>query len=276
LGMTFDFKVRGKCKVTMDGYIDECLEEMKVFSGVSDTPAVGELFDIDVSSKLLGKDERELFHSIVAKWQYLGKRVRPDILVTVSFLVKRVLTPTQQDWRKLMKLIRYIRHTRELDLTLEFDKNVNVIAYIDVSYGVHANKRLHTGSTISLGKGSAYAKSTAQKINTKSSTEAELVSLSDSTGQVIWTRHFLEAQEYKMDAAKVWQDNMSTIAMIKNGKPTSDATRHIDIRYFWIRVSTGDLKVDYMSTLSVVADILTKPITDVALFGKLRYMVLNN
>jgi hypothetical protein len=207
----------------------------------------------------------------------MGTYVHTHTTVAVSFLVKRVLIPTQQDWKKLTKLVRYIRHTRELGLTLEFNKNVIVIAYVDASYGVYADKRSHTGSTINLGKGSAYAKSTAQKINTKSSTEAELVALSDSSGQVIRTRHFLQAQGYDTGPTQLWQDNMSTISMIKNGKPTADATRHIDIRYFWItdRVSRGDLKVDYMSTLSMIADILTKPITNVELFVSLHQLLLN-
>jgi hypothetical protein len=175
----------------------------------------------------------------VAKWQYLGKRVRPDILVAVSFLVKRVLSPTHQDWKKLIKLIRYIRHTRELGLTLEFSKGVSVIVYVDASYGVHVDKRSHTGSTISLGKGSAYAKSGSQKINTKSSTEAGLVALSDSGGQVIWTKNFLEEQGYNYRPWWCWQDNMSTIAMVKNGRAMADATRHTDIRYFWLRERHG-------------------------------------
>jgi hypothetical protein len=278
LGMTFDFAVKDKCKVTMEGYIQDCLKEMSHMDGESDTPATGALFEVDETSSLLGPVEQELYHSYVAKWQYLGKRVRPDILVAVSFLVKRVLAPTTQDWRKLAKLVKYIRKTNELGLTLEFEKNVNVIAYIDASYGVHADKRSHTGSTVSLGKGSAYAKSSAQKINTKSSTEAELVALSDSTGMVIWTRHFLEGQGYDMKPAQIWEDNASTIAMVKNGKPTADATRHIDIRFFWLtdRAKRGDIKIDHMPTLSMIADILTKPITDVALFEKLRYMLLNN
>ena len=38
----------------------------------------------------------------------------------------------------------------------------------------------HRRSVIGLGGGPVYAKSSSQKINTKSSTEAELVALSDS------------------------------------------------------------------------------------------------
>ena len=49
---------------------------------------------------------------------------------------------------------------------------------------------------------------TGQKLNRKSSTEAELVALNDSTSQIVWTRNFLEEQGYKMEPATVYQDNI--------------------------------------------------------------------
>jgi hypothetical protein len=277
LGMTFDYTEGGKCKVTMDGYVTDCLKDCEDIPGEEEVPASANLFDIDEASIKLDTADKERYHSIVAKCLYLGKRVRPDILVAVSFLSKRVQNSTKQDWKKMTKLVKYIRHTKELGLTLEFDKNVNVVAYVDASYGVHADRRSHTGSTISLGKGSAYAKSSSQKINTKSSTEAELIGLSDSASQVIWSRNFLAAQGYEMGPAKIWQDNMSTIAMIKNGRPNSDRTRHIDIRYFWLtdRVAIGEIVIDYKPTADMIADILTKPITDATVFTRLRQLLLN-
>jgi hypothetical protein len=43
----------------------------------------------------------------------------------------------------------------------------------------------HTGAIMSLGKGAVYAKSTRQKLNTRSSTEAELVRIDDAMPQVL-------------------------------------------------------------------------------------------
>ncbi len=52
-------------------------------------------------------------------------------------------------------------------------------------------------------------RSSKQKIVTKSSTEAELVGLSDSLGQVIWSRDYLVGQVYTMRPADVFQDNLT-------------------------------------------------------------------
>ena len=79
-----------------------------------------------------------------------------------------------------------------------------------------------------------------------------------------------------MGPATVYQDNMSTIASVKNGKSNSDRTRHIAIRFFFIsdRVTSKEINVEYMPTGEMLADILTKPLQG-ALFVKLRDKLLN-
>ena len=95
--------------------------------------------------------------------------------------------------------------------------------------------RSHTGGVLSLGKGTLYAMSTRQKINTKSSMEAELVGVDEALPNIIWTKNFLEAQGCTVDDNVVYQDNQSAILLEKNGRRSSGKrTRHINIRYFYI------------------------------------------
>ena len=68
------------------------------------------------------------------------------------------------------------------------------------------------------------------------------------------------AQGYFVDTVKEWQGNMSTIAFVKKKKPTSHDTKHIAVRYFFIKekIGEGKIKVEYTSTLQVLADMFTK------------------
>ena len=177
---------------------------------------------------------------------------------------------------KLARGLKYLNYTKDLGLTLGASSPVDVVTYTDASFAIHANMMSHTGTVITLGGGPIFAKSSKQKLVTKSSTEAELVGLSDSATQVIWTRNFLAAQGYDMAPATIKQDNQSTLALAAKGRSTSERTRHVNIRYFFVkdRVDSGELKLEYLPTADMVADILTKPLQGQT-FIRLRDMLLN-
>ena len=281
VGMTFSFEEEKKVKVTMKGYIEDVLkfvEDRENFKGIAPDPARADLFEIDSENcEELLKEEKEFFHTLTAKLLYLGKRVRPDILVATAFLSKRVQSPTVYDMGKLIRVIQYIRGTMHLGIKLEVGSDLAVISYIDASYGVHQDYKSHTGFTVSIGKGPICSKSSIQKLNTKSSTEAELVAISDSIGHVIWLRNFLIDQGYNnIEPAMLGQDNMSTIQLVKNGQPNSDATRHIAVRFFFVtdKVKNGEVYIKWIGTNEMISDVLTKPIQG-SKFKELRGLLLN-
>jgi len=102
------------------------------------------------------------------------------------------------------------------------------------------------------------AKFTKQNLVTKSSTEAEFVTASDFASEAIFSTDFLVEA---ISPTIIHQDNMS-VAMIQNGMSKSDRTRHVNVRYFWTkkRVDNGDIKIFYIPTDDMIADILTKPL----------------
>ena len=276
VGMVFDFNEEDAVKVTMEGYIDDLLREYESIAGEVETPAVGTLFSVRKGAEQLDSKRAEEFHTLVAKVLYLAKRIRPDLLVAVSFLTRRVQSPDVDDQRKLERVIKYIRSTRHLGIRLSADKFISVLAYVDASFATHDDMKSHTGSVITLGRGPVMANSRIQRLTTLSSAESELVGLSESLGQVLWTRMFLEAQGYEMGPAKVFEDNQSAIKLAENGESRSSRTRHIAIRYFFIhdRIKSGEVAIEYMKTGDMIADILTKPLTG-ELFKRLRGLLLN-
>ena len=119
--------------------------------------------------------------------------------------------------------------------------------------------------------------STKQKLNTKSSTEAELVAADDCMPQLAWTRHFLEAQGYNIDKCVLHQDNKSAMLLEKNGRASSGKrTRHVNIRYFFIkdRVDSGEVSIEHCPTEEMAADYFTKPLQG-SQFRKFRKLIMN-
>ena len=135
--------------------------------------------------------------------------------------------------------------------------------HIDASFAVHNDMKSHTGATMTMGQGAAYNLSAKQKLNTGSSTEAELVGTHDALSQMIWSRYFLESQGYCLKDNICHQDNESAMKLEKNGKRSSTKrTRHIHIRYFLIsdRVKNNEISIKYCPTGDMVGDYHTKPL----------------
>jgi hypothetical protein len=191
LGLTFDYTVEGECAVSMAGFVNDLLHDAGVPENSSaPTPASNNLFTIRENCKKLDQSKSEIFHSLTAKILYLAKRVRPDLLVAVSFLSTRTKEPDEDDWIKLTRALRYVNSSKELFLRLKPRKNF-LLASIDASFGIHFDYKSHTGVCIFVGFGVIFAKSTKQKLNSKSSTEAELIAASDGAAYVIGIRNFM-------------------------------------------------------------------------------------
>ena len=275
VGMLFDFRQRGVVKVDMPKFVEDAVSDVKSATP-ADTPAGSDLFAVLDSAELLVKSAQEDFHSRVAKLLYLAKRTRPDILLPINFLCTRVLQPTVQDWKKLIRVYRYLLGTKGLCIYLQADDNMCVRGHYDASYGVHHDMKSHTGACTTLGKGSVYVSSCKQSIVAKSSTEAEMIAVSDHAGELIAQNEFYIHQCGSDKPAILYQDNQSTIRLLRNGKSSSDRTKHIKIRYFWLkdRIDNKDVLVEYMPTEDMIADILTKPLQGDQ-FIKLRQLLMN-
>ena len=271
VGMTFDYSIKGQVSITMLGYEQDLVKEWVVATANKNfeahgasaaSPAMNNIFDKGNSAALSVKD-RKLFHTFTMKMAYLGKRVKPELNVAVSYLSTQVTCPNKDDIAKLDRAIRYVRDNTGTGIVLKAagkDKNVMITGHIDASFGCHSNGKSHTGVYITLGEGPVFVRSVKQKIVTKSSTEAELVALSDEAATVFSAIDFVKAQGYVVTSA-YGQDNKSTITMITGGKNDSMRTKHINVRYFWLRerCKQQELNIVYVPTGLMIADVLTKP-----------------
>ena len=145
---------------------------------------------------------------------------------------------------------------------------------IDAVFAVHPDCKSHTCACLMLGSGSVLSISTKQKINTKSSTEAELVGVDDAMTFVMWMKHFFESQVKMINQTSklkplgkdvtIEQDNTSAIELEKNGWLSSTKrTKHIDVRYFYVtdRLKNKDItRIIYKPTADMQSDFLTKPL----------------
>uniref|UniRef100_A0A7S2RES4 Reverse transcriptase Ty1/copia-type domain-containing protein n=1 Tax=Eucampia antarctica TaxID=49252 RepID=A0A7S2RES4_9STRA len=172
----------------------------------------------------------------MAKLLYMSKRARVDMSTAIEFLRTRLSKITIEDWDKLLGLLQYIKGTINLKRVLVNNGLHCMSTYVDASYTTHMDMKGHTGGLISLGKGTIHTKSSNQKINTKSSTESEVVDAGDFIPWTMWSRRIIKEQGYGMKRTLFYQDNDSAMKMEKNGlKSCGDKSRNINIKYFFIK-----------------------------------------
>ena len=121
--------------------------------------------------------------------------------------------------------------------------------------------RSHAGGVIKFGIGVFALESKMQKLNTKSSTDAEIVAGSDILPKVIYMHLFIEQKGHPIRENATCQDNQSVIKLEINGrKSRGKHTRHVEVRHFYIEdfVDKEMTTVKYCGSNKMLGDYFTK------------------
>jgi hypothetical protein len=195
--------------------------------------APDDLFVVNEDAEKLSEEGSTAFHNLVAKTLYVSKRARLDISTAIAFLTTRVRAPDIDDWRKLSHLMEYLRVDRLCPLTMSADGSGVLMWYVNASFAIHPNMHSHTGGGLTMGRGFPIVISTKQKLNTRSSTESEIVGVDDMMPIVVWSWYFLTARGYGVTQNLLRdgdEDNevKRTCYASNIDAPTSQATSNID------------------------------------------------
>ena len=139
-------------------------------TGFVTSPCARHFLETREDVEQLSEEKKEIFHTVTAKFLYIEKRTRPDIERANSYLTTRVDKSDVDDWKKLKRVIQYLRQTIDDVRTIEYNDLKSLYTWVDAAYGVWLNMRSQTGGCMSMGLSMVHYKSSKQKLNTKSST----------------------------------------------------------------------------------------------------------
>jgi hypothetical protein len=280
LGMMIKMEEDGVISVSMDGYVASVLDmyNLPIDVKVND-PQSDDIFNIDKNSINLDESRRKKFHSVVYMLVYLGKRVRVEIQMALSFLAGRVSKATEQDEKKLFRVLIFLRNypceklyfRKQSDQENDSLSNMDVKIWADSSWACHDDGTSRSSIILTVNNTVVSAFTHKQKLVTLHSTEAELVCLTDSVRYGLWTRNFVEFivrihnDSEEIIIMKLMQDNMSVIKLQDLGQRNKQRTRHLTIRLWWAQeqVELGIARIIWVCSEEMLADFLTK-----ALHGK--------
>lgn len=218
-----------------------------------------------VGEKLRKEDGSEaadegLYRRIVGSLLYLTA-TRPDLMYSASLLSRFMTNPTRKHMGVARRVLRYVQGTLTYGIEYKREKTATLIGYCDADWaGSEDDSRSTSGYIFSFGSGIFSWASVKQTSVALSTAEAEYVSASEATAQVIWLRCVLEdLGESQTEATLLKCDNMSAISMSRN-PVFHQKTRHINRKFHFIReaLQEGVIDVQYCRSEEQLADILTK------------------
>lgn len=263
---------RKSISIDQIAYISKVLERF----GMNDCKPVNS--PMDPQQKLSSKDspknddEREQmngkpYRELIGCLMYLSHMTRPDICFATCLLSRFNNNPGEKHWGAAKRILRYLKGTQDMKLTYILEER-DLVAYCDADHAGNIDDRRSTSANAFIMQGAAISwASKAQETVALSTTDAELVSLVLALKECIWLNRLMsEVEKSPQKGIDLFCDNKSALQLAFNGSASSSPrTKYLEINDKFIReqLDKGIVRLNYIETNEMTADILTKALTPI-------------
>ena len=254
--------------VSQSALIDRVVEQFGQSQAHSvDTPMVAGLQlrrpekGIPIPPHLTEWAEKTPYRSLVGSLMYIARGTRPDIAYSVSRLASFLDCYQPEHWQAAIRVLRYLKGTRDLQLVLGGSGSLELIGYSDSDYAnCPDTSRSVSGHCFTLGSGMISWSSRKQRVVADSSCYAEYMALHDSAREGSFLRQLLEGLHFlPSNASSIHCDN-NAASILSEDHVFHARVKHIRVRFHAIRemVANGEIAVRRVRSKDNTADILTK------------------
>ena len=206
--------------------------------------------------------------SAVGSLMYLAVGTHPDISYAVGALSRFNANPGWAHWKQVQHIFKYLAGTKDLSLCYgPGQDSTQLQIFSDADYAGDIDSACSTsGHAIFIGKSLVNWSSKRQPVVAKSTTEAEYIAANEAGSDGVWFWNFCSELGYPPSGpTPMWLDNQSAIHVGRNPEHHS-WMRHLLPKFHWLREQVEDkvFSLEYVSTSSMWADGLTKPLDTVA------------
>ena len=211
--------------------------------------------------ELPGRQYEGDYRALVGSLLY-AVQTRPDIATIVSDLSRYFDCANSAHYKAGLRVLRYLRGTIDYSLLYkpQIQKQGEIEVFVDAAHNYCPDtRRSRTGYCVTFNRCLIMWRSTMQPIVTLSSTEAEYVALTEAVKEAIWMKNMVTQLGFKQGPVRVYIDNRGAIEMANNPK-INLRTKHIDLRFHWIReqIERKQVVLLHIAGVDNLADILTK------------------
>jgi hypothetical protein len=269
LGMQIDQSAEG-ISMHQAAYANQIISQHGFDSAVpAHTPLVPRL-KLDKQEGQAVDSVRKSYLSKTGALNWLAVKTRPDLAFPTSYVSRFNSNPGSEHDDAVSHIFRYVLGTPSMGLhySRQNDNEPLILrGYVDSDWAGEKSSSLSTTGYVFTLAGSPVAWSSQRQKNVAtSSTHAEYFAASEAAKQAYWLCGWMN--EIAVLDSRIMQgvvplhiDNESAVKLTKN--PESHArTRHIDIRYHYIRelVEDGTIETIWIPGTENPADMFTKPL----------------
>jgi len=251
----------GKVKIDQCAYLDTVLQRFGMQNAKTAPTPLPAGYMPEPNTAAVDSNLRTRFQTVIGSLLYIMLGTRPDISYAVTKLSKHAANPSADHLAKALYICRYLAGTKNYSMVYNGATGLGLNACTDSDWGSdpHSQRRSQSGYFLKLADACISWTSRTQKTIAHSVTEAEYMSLSDCSRQVVWVRNLLQEIGYNLGPIPIAGDNQGSIFIASN-PVTEKRSKHIDIRYHYIREVIEDklVEVFYIEGENNPADMFTK------------------
>lgn len=267
LGMTIE-QANNQLRISQIPYIESTLKRFNMADCKPVVTPIPTGTIIDPIGSDQDCDDVRLFQSIVGSLIYLANGSRPDIQFAVNKLCKYMATPKQKHLLLAKRIIRYLQKTinTKLIFTNPSSKVTPIEIFSDADFANDKTESKSISGVIVRHYGNMIRwTSHSQDAVAKSTCEAEVNSMNEAAQDAVYFKNLVTEIDPGGDLSPIiiWNDNQSAIKTIEGGGRFG-RNRHYIVTINFIRslVNNDTIKPQYRQTELMLADPLTKPLTE--------------
>lgn len=256
---------RGELKISQEQYIKKVLDRFEM----SNCGTVNSPLEQNQKFSVAGEFVDVPYQQLIGSIMYLSVCTRPDISFSVSFLSQFNNTHTKEHWVGAKRVLKYLKGTKDMGIIFKKSNNP-VTGFVDADWANNeSDRKSFYGYIFMLAEGPISWECQKQKSIALSSTEAEYIGICEAVKESMYIKS-LCVEIFSENSSKysflnlqmpmvIFNDNQSAIKLTEN-QVFHKRTKHIHVKYHFIRdkVKNKDIKLLYMPTNEMVADMLTK------------------
>src|SRR5260370_6244361 len=234
----------GRIHLDQTAYLQKVLQRFGLTNAKATATPLPEGYQPLPNNAPINPTIRSKYQQVIGSLLYIMLGTRPDIAYAVVKLSQFAANPSEDHLNRAIYICRYLLGTPSYALVFDGKSNGGFVAYADSDWASNPDdRRSTTGYMVKLANGVFSWNSRVQKTVALSSTEAEYMSLSDTSRQLVWIRSLFEECGYKLKPLPLCGDNQGSIFMASNSVQEK-RIKHIDIRYHYVREVVKNKQVE--------------------------------